>query len=414
MTARPVRAPQPALLALFLSLALTWGSGASAAGPAAKDAVTADDLIVQGSLCIGLECIDNESFGFDTVRIKQPSVRLGFVDTSVNVGYPTTDWQITINDADGAGSEEYFAIDNVDTGARIVKLFGAAPANSLVVNDLGFLGLGTAIPMRNVHMYGSNTPTIRLEQGTGGGNAAMTWDVAGNEANFFVRDQTNGSRLPLRIFPGAPTNSLVVAASGFIGTGLSAPTAPLHVFRDDGSAMLRVEESHGTPAPRTLMELINNGPAALRLTDSASASSWDLAGDSSLTFATVAAVTPQFTMAANGDIAITGTLSQGSSRLLKTAIEAVDPSDLFARALQLPVYQWSYIGRPASERHIGPMAEDFHALFGLGGDAARLAPSDVAGVALVAVQELATQVEQRKRDIAEIRARIDALEATAK
>src|SRR5262249_861399 len=37
---------------------------------AAFDQVIADDLIVQGSACIGLDCVNNESFGFDTVRLK--------------------------------------------------------------------------------------------------------------------------------------------------------------------------------------------------------------------------------------------------------------------------------------------------------------------------------------------------------
>ena len=30
------------------------------------DQVIPDDLIVQGSACIGLDCVNNESFGFDT------------------------------------------------------------------------------------------------------------------------------------------------------------------------------------------------------------------------------------------------------------------------------------------------------------------------------------------------------------
>ena len=44
------------------------------------------------------------------------------------------------------------------------------------------------------------------------------WDIAGNEANFFVRDVTGGSRLPLRIRPGAPTSSIdfSIASGEFI------------------------------------------------------------------------------------------------------------------------------------------------------------------------------------------------------
>lgn len=37
----------------------------------ALDQVIPDDLIVQGSACVGLDCVNNESFGFDTIRLKE-------------------------------------------------------------------------------------------------------------------------------------------------------------------------------------------------------------------------------------------------------------------------------------------------------------------------------------------------------
>src|SRR5687767_2248139 len=69
---------------------------------------------------------------------------------------------------------------------------------------------------------------MRLEQNNSGGFTAQTWDIAGNEANFFVRDTTNGSTLPFRIRPGAPTSSIDIAANGFVGFGTASPTAQLH------------------------------------------------------------------------------------------------------------------------------------------------------------------------------------------
>jgi hypothetical protein len=53
------------------------------------DQVIPDDLIVQGSACVGLDCVNNESFGFDTIRLKENNDRIQFDDTSTSAGFPT-------------------------------------------------------------------------------------------------------------------------------------------------------------------------------------------------------------------------------------------------------------------------------------------------------------------------------------
>ena len=197
MPAPAFRTPRRAALAASLAAVL--------ATPAAADQLIQDDLIVQGSVCSGSACVENESFGFDTVRLKQNLVRLGFVDTSIG-NFPTTDWQITVNDPDGQGFGEFFAIDNLDSGARILRLDAGAPSDSLFVDAFGNLGLGTSTPGLELHLLDSDTPGLRLEQDTTLGNPAAVWDIAGNEANFFFR---NNTRLPFRIRPGAPTSTIV-------------------------------------------------------------------------------------------------------------------------------------------------------------------------------------------------------------
>jgi len=53
--------------------------------------VIPDDLIVPGSACIGLDCVNNESFGFDTIRLKENNTRIKFDDTSTASGFPAND-----------------------------------------------------------------------------------------------------------------------------------------------------------------------------------------------------------------------------------------------------------------------------------------------------------------------------------
>jgi hypothetical protein len=189
--------------------------------------VFATDVIVQGSLCVGIDCVSAESFGFDTQRLKENNLRIHFDDTSVG-SFPANDWRLVANDSDNGGAN-LFAIEDATAGRRIFVVEADAPANSLYVESDGDVGIKTANPVVDLHMVEGNTPTVRLEQDGSDGFASQTWDIAGNEANFFVRDVTNGSRLPFKIKPGAPTDALYVAADGNIGLGTAAPSDKLHV-----------------------------------------------------------------------------------------------------------------------------------------------------------------------------------------
>ena len=80
-------------------IALMLGAALIASGKAKADFVIADDLIVQGSACVGLDCVDGEAFGFDTIRLKENNTRIKFDDTSTSPGFPANDWQLTIKDS---------------------------------------------------------------------------------------------------------------------------------------------------------------------------------------------------------------------------------------------------------------------------------------------------------------------------
>jgi hypothetical protein len=107
----------------------------------------------------------------------------------------------------------------------------------------------------DVHAATSNTPAIRLEQNNSGGFTAQTWDIAGNEANFFVRDVTGGSRLPFRIRPGAPTSSIDINASGNVGIGTASPKSKLDIKQSEetfiGGLQLRRSTTNDTWALAT-------------------------------------------------------------------------------------------------------------------------------------------------------------------
>jgi hypothetical protein len=207
-------------------------STASSRGPGkitTDDTVIPDDLIVQSSTCTGFDCVDGESFGFDTLRLKENNLRIHFDDTSASAGFPANDWRIIANDSASGGANK-FAVEDSTAARNPFTIEAGAPVNTLYVDSTGRIGIQQSAPVLDLHITTSNTPAMRLEQTSAGGFTAQTWDIGANEANFFVRDLTGGSRLPFRIRPGAPTSSIDISASGQVGIGTASPSANLQIF----------------------------------------------------------------------------------------------------------------------------------------------------------------------------------------
>lgn len=100
-----------------------------------------------------------------------------------------------------------------------------------------------------------------------------------------------------------------------------------------------------------------------------------------------------------------------SDRALKANVGSVDPADMLARVRELPIATWNYTSDDPAIRHIGPMAQDFAALFGVGADDRHIHPLDGQGVALAAIQGLAEELERLRQENVTLAARLAALEA---
>lgn len=83
-----------------------------------------------------------------------------------------------------------------------------------------------------------------------------------------------------------------------------------------------------------------------------------------------------------------GTWSCSSDRALKENLVRTEGREVLAQLSQVPIYSWSARGQDPAVIHMGPMAQDFYAAFGLGEDDKHLATIDLDGVALAAIQGL--------------------------
>jgi hypothetical protein len=146
----------------------------------------------------------------------------------------------------------------------------------------------------------------------------------------------------------------------------------------------------GTTNPAYLFEVANNGTAVMTL-------------DSS------------------GNLECSGTVySKGqaltSDRNLKENFTTVDNQAVLAKVAALPMSEWNYKSDSQTVQHLGPMAQDFHAAFGLdGADDKHISMVDEGGVALAAIQGLNQKVEEKDAWIQEQESRIrnQAAEITA-
>ena len=294
-----------------------------------KDFVIADDLIVDGSACIGFDCVNGESFGFDTIRLKENNLRIKFDDTSTAASYPRTDWQLRANASANGGASE-FAIDDITSGRTPFAVEANAPSRALHVDDGGRIGLGTSTPVADIHAVDGDTPTLRLEQNGSSGFAPQTWDVAGNETSFFVRDASNGSTLPFRIRPGAPSQALVIDEDGEIGVGILSADASVHIRTTDDSGQLLVEDT-GASGNLDAIRIENNNKVTIVTV--AGSDRWDFSNDGNFNISKSGTGVNEFSLNDSGTLTIRGSLiAQGGDG-------TTDPGDTFPDYVFAPEYE---------------------------------------------------------------------------
>jgi len=113
-----------------------------------------------------------------------------------------------------------------------------------------------------------------------------------------------------------------------------------------------------------------------------------------------------------------GVFSCASSRSLKENFDAVDGEEVLGRIRGIPVSRWNYVAEGRQVRHLGPVAEDFRAGFGLGVDDRSIGLLDIDGVNFAAVKaleartaDLREQLRLRDQRIADLEARLARIEA---
>jgi Chaperone of endosialidase len=94
-----------------------------------------------------------------------------------------------------------------------------------------------------------------------------------------------------------------------------------------------------------------------------------------------------------------GNLPIASDRNVKKDIVPADTAAILAKVSKLPISTWTYKSEADGLRHLGPMAQDFRASFGLGDDEHYYYPVDAHGVALASIQALDRLVQLQQEQI---------------
>jgi len=365
------------------------------------DVVHADDVIITGSLCVGFDCLTDgtENFGFDTIKMKENNVQIFFEDTSTAVGFPANDWRIIANDA-ASGGGNYLAIQDSTNSKTPFKIEAGARTSALYVDDGGRVGVGTATPILDLHIVRGNSPSIRWEQDTTSGWSGQVWDIVGNESNFFIRDVTGGSKLPLRIQPGTPTNTLTLRADGNVGIGTWAPTYALEISKtgaaanlickqtDGASACIVADSSHVFIGAKTNHDfrLIANDTVKMTILPSG--------------FVGIGTTSPTHLIHLSGGAYSDGaTWTDSSSRALKENIQSLGTDEALNALNNLIPVKFNYKA-DKEEKHVGFIAEDAPELVATK-DRKGMSSMDIAAVLTKMVQEQQKSIREQQKTLQE-------------
>ncbi|MEM7291029.1 MAG: tail fiber domain-containing protein, partial [Pseudomonadota bacterium] len=242
--------------------------------------------------------------------------------------------------------------------------------------------------------------------------------------NYFAIEDATAGRLPFLVEAGSQENALYVEADSDVGLGTAEPATRLHVV-DSDSPTIRLEQDNsagwgaqawdmGGNEDHFFIRDVTSDTIPVQVASGASNNTIYVGVNGSVGIGTT---TPTATLHIEGDLHVTGNLTQASDRNLKENIIAADNQAVLDQLLEIPVYYWNYTADERDTTHLGPMAQDFHASSQLGSDTT-ISNLDINGALIASVQALHTELENKDAEIEtltaendELKARLEALEA---
>ena len=261
----------------------------------------------------------------------------------------------------------------------------------------------------------------------GSGNAIQNYSTAaaigGGAGNTILADSTGTGDVSASVIAGGNGNS-VNTDDAFIGGGSSNQVLSLatgSVIAGGSSNMINgpyamIPGGLGNAAT-------NNAFAAGSHAKAVNAGSFVWADSQAADFSSTVDNQAAFRCAggvifASGGSSVSWTPGSGSwvvstsDRNAKENFQPIDAQSVLEKVAQLPLTEWNYKGY--GDRHVGPMAQDFHTAFPFNGNDKMLNSADEAGITLAAIQglnqKLETEVKQKDEKIGELEKRLDDLE----
>ena len=270
------------------------------------------------------------------------------------------------------------------------------------------------------------------------GSTFLRFDTNGaggfDDFQFFAR--TNGESLDLdgpsglnimRVMGAAPLGSFLMAGNG-VGIGVDTPSEQTDgvLFRSDDFSpfpeiKLFIANRESAVAQREQLRLINNGPVRFGMQDTNTGTLWsfittdddqfqirkngtgtaNMAIRANGSFGFNFGGESNFSILGNGNAFLRGTLTENSDRNAKKNINPVNPNNILSLVSELPISTWTY-KHDDNVIHLGPMAQDFRSVFGLGVNETSISTIDTSGVALAAIQGLHAEAKLKDEKINEL------------
>jgi hypothetical protein len=283
-------------------------------------------------------------------------------------------------------------------------------SSKFTVLPTGTTGLGTGDPQAQLHVYSPKNPTVLRVQsaGTPGfGRLEFFSDPQGSVNEWrpgYIQSTDNGGFTGGLAFVVNGTGAgqqfgeveTMRIVNGRVGIGTTSPQNKLHV----------VAGATGNAVQGTSADPIASGVYGENL-----GSGYGVAGRATFTGTAIYGDNPAgWAGYFNGNVRVTGVLNNTSDRNAKRDFKPVDTLAVLDKLASLQIQTWTFTNDATGSRHLGPVAQEFKAAFGLGADDTSIATVDADGVALAAIQALNQKVEQQRSELRAKDERLAALE----